>query len=85
MACALTVGRLPLFLLVDSRHHCQARCEAILRSQPNARIAKELHLASIEAEEEHQREQLKQAAVGSVAVAAAIGVVAGIAMLMKKR
>jgi hypothetical protein len=63
----------------------QARCEAILRSQPNARIAKELHLASIEAEEEHQREQIKQAAVGSVAVAAAIGVVAGIAMLMKKR
>jgi hypothetical protein len=63
----------------------QARCEAILRSQPNARIAKELHLASIEAEEEHQREQLKQAAVGSVAVAAGIAVVAGIAMLMKKR
>jgi hypothetical protein len=66
-------------------HACQARCEAILRSQPNTRIAKELHLAAIEAEEEQQREQLKKAAVGSVAAAAAIGVVAGIALLMKKK
>jgi hypothetical protein len=76
---------MPFALLILFSFPPQARCEAILRSQPNTRIAKELHLASIEAEEEQQREQLKKAAVGSVAAAAAIGVVAGIAILMKKK
>jgi len=56
-----------------------------LRSQPNTRIAKELHLASIEAEEEREREQIKRAAVGSVAVAAGIGIAAGVASLLLKR
>lgn len=72
--------RLLTFLFIP-----QARCEAMLRSQPSSRIAKELHLASIEAEEERNRQQLKQAAIGSVAAAAAIGVVAGVASLMLKR
>lgn len=57
----------------------------ILRSQPGSRVAKELHLASIAAEEMRQEQQLKRAAVGSVAVAATIGVVAGVASLMMKK
>jgi hypothetical protein len=56
-----------------------------LRTQPSARFAKELHLASIEAEEDKKREQLKTAALGSVGAAAAIGVVAGIASLLLKK
>lgn len=60
----------------------QSRCEAILRTQPGARFAKELHLAAIEAEEERKREQLKQAAIGSVAAAVAVGVIGGVAGLM---
>lgn len=57
-----------------------------MRSQPSSRIAKELHLASIEAEEERNREQIKRAAVGGVAVAAAVGIAAGVAsLLLSKR
>ena len=63
----------------------QARCEAILRANPSSRIAKELHLASIEAEEDYKRKQLKKAAVGSVGVAAAVGVAAGLATLLLKK
>lgn len=60
----------------------QSRCESILRTQPSARFAKELHLAAIEAEEQRKQEQLKQAAVGSVAAAVAIGVIGGVAGLL---
>jgi len=63
----------------------QSRCEAILRTQPSARYAKELHLASIEAEEERKRNDLKKAAIGSIGIAAAVGVVAGVASLMLKK
>ncbi|EEC44248.1 predicted protein [Phaeodactylum tricornutum CCAP 1055/1] len=73
-----------LYLLGDHKE-ARARCEAILRTQPSARFAKELHLASIEAEEDKKREQLKTAALGSVGAAAAIGVVAGIASLLLKK
>lgn len=63
----------------------QARCENILRSQPQSRIAKELHLASIEAEEQRNQENIKRAAIGSVAAAAAVGVAAGVIGLLLKR
>jgi len=56
-----------------------------LRTQPQSRIARELHLACIESEEERNREDLKKAAIGSVAAAAAIGIVAGVASLMLSR
>jgi hypothetical protein len=57
-----------------------------LRSNPNARFAKELHLAAIEGEEKRQQRQLKQAATGGVAVAAAVGVAAGlVSLLLAKR
>ena len=63
----------------------QSRCESILRTQPDTRIAKELHLACIEAEEERKREQLKQAAVGSIAAAAVVGVIGIASMLLSKK
>jgi hypothetical protein len=64
----------------------QTRCEAILRTNPNARYAKELHLAAIEGEEQRQQKQMKQAAVGGVATAAAVGLAAGVlSLLMSKR
>lgn len=66
----------------------QARCEAILRSEPHSRIAKELHLAAIDAEEEKQIKDVKKAAGTGIAVAAAIGLAAGAASLLlssKKR
>lgn len=63
----------------------QSRCEAILRTQPSARFAKELHLAAMEAGEQKQQEQIKQAAVGSVVAAVAIGVIGGLAGLLLKR
>jgi hypothetical protein len=65
--------------------YLQSRCESILRTQPNARFAKELHLAAIEGEEEKKREQLKQAAVGSIAAAVAVGVIGIAGMLLSKR
>jgi hypothetical protein len=64
----------------------QTRCEAILRTNPNARYAKELHLAAIEGEEQRQQRQMKQAATGGVAAAAAVGLAAGVlSLLLKKR
>jgi len=53
-----------------------------LRTQPSSRIAKELHLASIESEEQQQQREFQKAAVGGVAAAAAIGVAAGLASLL---
>ena len=76
-----------LYLLGDYSE-ARARCEAILRSEPHSRISKELHLASIDAEEEKNIREMKQAAGKSVAVAAAVGVAAGVLSLMlssKKR
>lgn len=73
-----------LYLLGDYED-ARARCENILRSQPQSRIAKELHLASIEAEEQRNQENIKRAAIGSVAAAAAVGVAAGVIGLMLKR
>jgi fission 1 protein len=64
----------------------QARCEAMLRAEPNARIAKELHLAAIEAQEQQNLQEAKKAAAIGVAGAAAIGIVAGVvSLLLHKR
>ena len=69
-------------LFLSCFFHWQSRCEAILRTQPNSRITKELHLATIEAQEERHRKEVKKAAIGGVAAAAAVGVVAGVASMM---
>jgi 3-hydroxy-3-methylglutaryl CoA synthase len=76
---------LTFFVLSRLVLHQQSRCESILRTQPNARFAKELHLACIEADEEKKREQLKQAAVGSLAAAAVVGVIGIASMLLAKK
>lgn len=75
---------LTLYLITIS-HLQQIRCEAILRSQPQLRMAKELHLASLDAQEEKEIRKMKQTAAASVGVAAAIGVVAGVASLLMKK
>lgn len=62
----------------------QARCEAILRTRPESRLAAELHLASIAAEEELERERVKRIATGT-GVAVAVGLAAGLASLLLKR
>jgi hypothetical protein len=41
-----------------------------------------MHLSSIEAIEQEDKRKLKEAAIGSVGVAAAVGVAAGIASLL---
>ncbi len=64
----------------------KARCEAILRTNPDSRDTKELHLASIEGEEELKEKQLKKAAVEGTIGVAAIGLALGVAgLLLKKR
>ena len=63
----------------------QARCEAILRTQPSSRVAKELHLAAIAAHEKKEKKKMKQAAIASAGLAAAIGVAAGIASIAFKK
>ena len=64
----------------------QLRCENILRSNPESRLAKELHLASIESQEQRDKRKMREAAIGGVTAAAAVGVAAGIAsLLLSKR
>lgn len=63
----------------------RSRCEAILRTSPDSRMAKELHLAAIESSEEQQRENLKKAAVGSLAVAVGVGLVGLAGAILSKR
>ena len=63
----------------------QSRCEAILRAQPQSRVAKELHLASVDAQEEAEIKKMKNTAAASVGVAAAIGVAAGVVSLLLKK
>merc|ERR1712137_68459 len=74
-----------LYLLGD-HEESRARCENILRSRPDNRLAREMHLAVQAAQEEREDQQLKKAAtVGTVAVAAlgVAGVIAG-ALLSKR-
>jgi cation transporter-like permease len=64
----------------------KTRTENILRSHPESRLARELHLASIEAKEQEDIRKLKDAAIGGVTAAAAVGVAAGIvSLLLSKR
>ena len=64
----------------------QLRCEQILRSKPESRLASELHLASIESTEQSDRKKVKDAAIGGATAMAAVGIAAGIAsfVLSKK-
>ena len=62
------------------------RCEAILRSNPENRNTKELHLASIEGAEVVRDKKIKKAAVESTIGVAAVGLALGVAgLLLKKR
>jgi fission 1 protein len=73
-----------LYLLGDYQE-TRDRCEAILRSHPESRVAKELHLAAIESEDRRQIEQAKKAALNGVVAAAAVGVAAGVLSLILKK
>lgn len=62
------------------------RCESILRSNPESRLAMELHLASIEAKEQRDAKKMKDAAIGSAVAMGALGVVGAVAsVLLTKR
>jgi hypothetical protein len=57
-----------------------------LRSSPDSRNIKELHLACIEGEEALREKRIKKAAVESTIGVAAVGLALGIAgMLLKKK
>ncbi len=57
-----------------------------MRSNPDNRDTKELHLAVIEGEEEMKERKLKKAAVESTIGVAAVGLALGVAgMLLKKK
>mmetsp|Transcript_4307 Transcript_4307/g.10399 ORF Transcript_4307/g.10399 Transcript_4307/m.10399 type:complete len:164 (-) Transcript_4307:1874-2365(-) len=73
-ACAL--------YLLGEYDKARFRAENILRSHPESRLARELHLSSIEAIEQEEKKRMKEAAIGGVTVAAAVGVAAGIASLL---
>jgi mitochondrial fission 1 protein len=70
-----------LYLLGDYEES-RARCESILRSQPEQPVAIELHRASIESIEQRDAEKLKQAAIGGTAAVAVLGVLAGVASVI---
>lgn len=53
-----------------------------MRSHPESRLARELHLSSIESSEQEDKRKMKEAAIGGVTIAAAVGVAAGIASLL---
>eukprot|EP00980_Cylindrotheca_fusiformis_P008907 scaffold1900_cov123-Cylindrotheca_fusiformis.AAC.33 len=62
------------------------RCESILRSNPESRLAMELHLASIEAKEQRDAKKMKDAALGSAVAMGALGVAGAVAsVLLSKR
>lgn len=64
----------------------QNRCEQILRSNPESRLAAELHLASIESKEQQDAKAVQDAAIGGAVAAVAAGVAIGVVrMLLTKR
>jgi len=73
-ACAL--------YLLGEYDKARLRAENILRSHPESRLARELHLASIESIERQEKQNVKEAVIGGVTVAAAVGVAAGLASLL---
>ncbi|KAL7580085.1 hypothetical protein ACA910_012849 [Epithemia clementina (nom. ined.)] len=78
-------GAATALYLLGEYDESRARCEAILRTEPNSRIAKELHLASIASHEQNEKKKMKKAALASAGVAAAIGLAAGIASIAFKK
>mmetsp|Transcript_34208 Transcript_34208/g.97187 ORF Transcript_34208/g.97187 Transcript_34208/m.97187 type:complete len:163 (-) Transcript_34208:216-704(-) len=76
-ACAL--------YLLGEYEKSRNRCEQILRSNPESRLAAEMHLASIESKEQKDAKAVKDAAVGGAVVAVAAGAVIGIASMLLKR
>jgi len=74
-----------LYLLGDYEI-ARLRAENILRSHPESRIARELHLSSIESVEQGKKQKMKEVAIGSATVAVVglipIGLAAGIAWVM---
>uniref|UniRef100_A0A7S4ACB2 Mitochondrial fission 1 protein n=1 Tax=Pseudo-nitzschia australis TaxID=44445 RepID=A0A7S4ACB2_9STRA len=73
-ACAL--------YLLGEYDKARLRAENILRSHPESRLAREIHLSSIESTEQEDKQRIKEAAIGGATVAAAVGVAAGIASLL---
>lgn len=80
------VGSATALYLLGDYTRARSRCEAILRSRPDSRNTKELHLACIEGEEERKEQLLKKGVIESTIGMAAIGVAIGVAgMLLKKK
>jgi len=73
-ACAL--------YLLGEHEKSRLRAENMLRSHPESRLAREIHLSSIESIEQADKQKMKEAAIGGVTVAAAVGIAAGIASLL---
>jgi len=79
-ACAL--------YLLGEYERSRLRAENMLRSNPESRLAREIHLSSIESieQKEEERERIKKQAIGGgVVIAATVGIAAGIASLLLKR
>mmetsp|Transcript_32626 Transcript_32626/g.49165 ORF Transcript_32626/g.49165 Transcript_32626/m.49165 type:complete len:163 (+) Transcript_32626:34-522(+) len=73
-----------LYLLRDY-DQARSRCESILRTRPESRLASELHLACIASQEQKEKEDVKKmATIGTVAVAA-VGVAGVIASALMKK
>jgi fission 1 protein len=80
------VGAATALYLLDDFDEARARCEAILRTNPNNRDVADMHLASIEAAEVERERKVKKAAVEGTIGMAAVGLAVGVAgMLLKRR
>mmetsp|Transcript_3648 Transcript_3648/g.5261 ORF Transcript_3648/g.5261 Transcript_3648/m.5261 type:complete len:165 (-) Transcript_3648:93-587(-) len=79
-------GAATALYLLGEYDECRTRCENILRSKPENRLASELHLACIAAKEERDIENAKKVALGGAVAAAAVGVIGAVAsaVLAKK-
>lgn len=75
-------GAATALYLLGEYDKSRLRCEQILRSKPESRLASELHLASIESQEQKEAKLKKDAAIGGAVAVAAVGVAAGLASLM---
>eukprot|EP00545_Synedropsis_sp_CCMP1620_P012871 CAMPEP_0119003566 /NCGR_PEP_ID=MMETSP1176-20130426/640_1 /TAXON_ID=265551 /ORGANISM="Synedropsis recta cf, Strain CCMP1620" /LENGTH=163 /DNA_ID=CAMNT_0006955179 /DNA_START=53 /DNA_END=544 /DNA_ORIENTATION=- len=74
-----------LYLLGDY-DNSRSRCENILRSKPESRLASEMHLACVEAQKQREEEQVKKAATIGAVAAVAVGVLGVVASaLLSKR
>mmetsp|Transcript_18562 Transcript_18562/g.26868 ORF Transcript_18562/g.26868 Transcript_18562/m.26868 type:complete len:163 (+) Transcript_18562:211-699(+) len=73
-----------LYLLGDYKSS-RERCEMILRSKPDSRLAAELHLASIDAAEAEDEAKVKKMAVAGGAASVAVGIACVAGMLLAKR